>query len=88
MNKLLNYIGIGIFIGWCIAIFANFSIYQHTTLQITLFHPIFDAILFMGIMTAIFFGAKGLYLKKEISASVFLALLGTISITFAVLLFV
>ncbi|MBU9721871.1 MULTISPECIES: hypothetical protein [Bacillaceae] len=88
MKKLLNYIGIGLFVGWSIAILVNFSIYQHTTTQATLLHPIFDAILFMGIMVGIYFLSMRMYQKKEAAVSILLTVLGAASLVFALILYV
>lgn len=84
MDKFLKYIGIGLFVGWIIALIANYSIYQYTTIQITFIHPIVDATIFMGILIAIYFLAMALYKKSKNSASLLLAGCGIVSVVLAV----
>ncbi|ADU31245.1 hypothetical protein [Evansella cellulosilytica] len=83
MNKLLKYIGVGIFVGWSIAMLVNYSIYEYTTMQTTLFHPIIDGILFMALMVGIYFLSIFLYKNKEANASILLGILGVIAISIA-----
>ncbi|WP_096189485.1 hypothetical protein [Evansella halocellulosilytica] len=87
MKKLIQCIGIGIFVGWAIALIVNFPIYQHTASLATLFHPIVDGILFMGFMLLLYFVVFGLYNKKEKAASVGLFVLGSISLGIAAMLY-
>nr|WP_090889190.1 hypothetical protein [Evansella caseinilytica] len=87
MKKFLRYIGIGVFLGWSVALLVNFSIYQHTTYQETWVHPVVDGILFMAVMLALYFGMLTLYEKKQAGASVALAVLGVFSILLAVFYF-
>src|SRR5690554_2921120 len=83
LKSTTTYMGIGIFIGWVIAILVNYNIYEHTTSQATFFHPILDAILFMAMMLLLFFIITQLYNNKESFASIVLTVLGIISIALA-----
>ncbi|MFA9555903.1 hypothetical protein ACERII_01150 [Evansella sp. AB-rgal1] len=83
MDRVLRYTGIFVFIGWTIAILVNFPIYQYTTKQATLFHPIVDGVLFMAIMLVIYFVIIKLYKNKQSFASIGLAFLGVISLAMA-----
>ncbi|MDG5786812.1 hypothetical protein QA612_04855 [Evansella sp. AB-P1] len=84
MKHVLKYSGLIIFIGWTIAILVNFSIYQHTTTQLTLFHPIIDGILFMLVMLLMYYGIIKLYHHKPQFASVGLTVFGALAIVLAV----
>ncbi|MDQ0256550.1 riboflavin transporter FmnP [Evansella vedderi] len=84
MNKLIKYIGIGLLVGWVVALIANFTIYQETTMQLTFIHPIVDGILFMAVMIAIYFAVVSLYRKNESQASIVLGTVGTISMVLAI----
>ncbi|UCZ52059.1 hypothetical protein LGQ02_14545 [Bacillus shivajii] len=87
MKKLIQFIGIGIFVGWAIALIVNFSIYQHTASMATLFHPIVDGILFMGIMLLLYFVIFVLYNRNSVTASIGLFVLGSVSIGIAAMLY-
>lgn len=54
MEKLLKWIGLAIFLGWTVAILANFSVYQHSTKDTAGLNPVVEGILFMGVMLAVY----------------------------------
>ncbi|MBB5174367.1 hypothetical protein [Texcoconibacillus texcoconensis] len=80
MQRLLMYIGIGLFALWTLAIFVNASIYQETTLQPILFGPMSDAILFMAVMVTAFLLLANVFRKSEKTANSSLLIIGLISI--------
>ncbi|WP_078595225.1 hypothetical protein [Evansella clarkii] len=87
MKKLLLYIGIGLFTGWIIAMVSNFQIYRETTQQPILFSPLIDGIVFMAIMLILYLGIIGLYNRRPANASYALAILGAVSLGFAIFLY-
>ena len=79
------YIGMWLFIGWVLAILANFSIYEYTAELGRWIHPVIDAILFMAGMLVICFMTIFLYKKREKYVFVVLSLLGILSLMFIIL---
>ena len=87
MKRLLLFLGIGIFIGWTIAMISNYNIYRETTAQPLLFSPLVDGIVFMAIMLGLYFVIISLYNKKPANASYVLVILGALSLAFAIFLY-
>jgi len=85
MHKLLRWIGIGLFLGWTMAILVNYSIYQHSTSQLTLIHPIVDGILFMAVLLVVYLFMIRSFKRNPPSASIQLGVLGVFSISVAIL---
>ncbi|PYZ93599.1 hypothetical protein CR194_10580 [Salipaludibacillus keqinensis] len=85
MERLLKWIGIGIFLGWSVAILVNYSIYQHATTQLTFIHPIVDGILFMGLMFGLYLMIWKSHKKKTSTATMQLGVLGVLSMVLAVI---
>ncbi|WP_416151331.1 hypothetical protein ACM26V_10295 [Salipaludibacillus sp. HK11] len=84
MQRLLLWIGIGIFFGWSIAILVNFSIYQHSTEQWTFIHPIVDGIMFMALMLVFYLFIWRTYKRNTSTASKQIAVLGGLSFVLAI----
>ncbi|WP_156906563.1 hypothetical protein [Alteribacter aurantiacus] len=76
----------GIVLLWAVALLLNFQIYQQTTIQFTVIHPIVDGILFfvilLGIVALLAFKVKSQAVKNSITASV-----GALFMVVAVVLF-
>lgn len=85
MDRLIKWIGIGIFLGWSIAILVNYSIYQHATKQLTLIHPIIDGILFMALMFVIYLFVWRTYRRSPSTGNIQLAVLGVLSLSMAII---
>ncbi|MGJ9382577.1 hypothetical protein CR203_10600 [Salipaludibacillus neizhouensis] len=85
MEKLIKWIGLGIFIGWSLAILVNYSIYMHATSQLTLVHPMVDGILFMALMFGIYVFIWRSVRKKVSIASFQLGAFGAVALVLAVI---
>lgn len=87
MERLIKWIGIGVFLGWTIAILVNYSIYQHATKQLTFIHPIVDGILFMAMMLVVYLFVWRTFKRNPSTASIQLIVLGVLSLSAAVMFF-
>lgn len=85
MEKLIKWIGLGIFIGWSIAILVNYSIYQHATSQLTFVHPMVDGILFMAIIFGVYVVVWKSFRKKQSTATLQLGTIGAVALVLAVI---
>ncbi|MCR6095701.1 hypothetical protein HXA31_10160 [Salipaludibacillus agaradhaerens] len=86
MEKLLKWIGLAIFLGWTVAILANFSVYQHSTRDTAGLNPMVEGILFMAMMLGVYIIIWKSFEKNRQVASIQLVVLGCISLGIAVLL--
>lgn len=85
MKRIILLIGIIMFVGWTIALVANYKIYEYTTEQVTLFHPVIDGIILMLAMLFLFFVVYHLYEKRKGIASFVLFLIGISTVVFALM---
>ncbi|UTR15434.1 hypothetical protein MM221_02230 [Salipaludibacillus sp. LMS25] len=86
MEKLLKWIGLAIFLGWTVAILANFSVYQHSTKDTAGLNPVVEGILFMGVMLAVYVLIWKTFKKNRNTASIQLIVLGLVSLACAIFL--
>ncbi|MCR6111461.1 hypothetical protein HXA35_14015 [Bacillus sp. A301a_S52] len=86
MEKLLKWIGLAIFLGWTVAILANFSVYQHSTRDTAGLNPMLEGILFMAMMLGVYVVIWKSFEKNRNVASIQLVMLGFISLGIAIFL--